>query len=650
MLITISRPGALPHATYRAKTRYRDGQVAFLPAGSTFEILRGNLCGAGTLRFSAPPDFAPRDWVRVYLAGDLCLPGDPADNPRYLGEAVNEPWEAGEGDITCQALTDRIRKAAWHGDLVGGVVQPLEDFLRPYLLAVLARCGLGPVAVGDVPDYRARFRSVNPFELLGDTLDALLPALPGGVAGVDARARLQVVPDSDTVMVRFPRSRSERPPGRVDNYANCVRFKYTKPSGEEAVFEQRLTLEVAVYRQEAWAVESLPASVTTTQLNPYAGQSVRVGSAMTYPGENAGLSVYRETRLDAMNPAWTGHLGDGIAWDTAVLSGAELQLRAAGQEAYTFRTRVQAQLTTSPIPAELRLQLVAQDGTTTIYSNTTPGAATWTHTMLGASAGIMLRYHPDDLQAYRAAHGAYPTGFDLRAIPPGYSGSTPTTEDRFVMVRAAAAAVEPTNVQFVENEYIVPADAYNLRLAAPAMLLPQSASLHLPLYYQWRSGDQVVTDAHVTGVSVYDSLTTARATLTRAEDDPETGRRVWTLPADVRVDGVTVSGDPAQIGWVGLRLTDEAGLASYAHGLLRNRTQPARVWTGTIRNLDPLDVGGQARFDTPGGDMELDVQKATYHLGERQKTVECGTPWPRDDADALAGAIERVERDVRRAG
>ena len=420
MLITISRPGALPHQSVRAKVQYRAGQLAAVAEGSSFELLRGNLPGTATLKFSAPPDVQPGDWVRVYLDGDVCNPGQDDDHPHYLGEVLNEVWEAGVGDLALRGLTERVRKAAWRGPTVNGTVGLLTGLLRPYLLDVLARSALGPVTVGSVPESPVGFRSVTPFEVLGTTLDTVLPALPGGVAGVDARAQFQVQEAYDDVTMRFPRTRSERPPGRVDSYANCVRFKYTRPSGAEAVFELRLTLEVAHYGQEAWAEESLPASVTTTLTNPYAALPVRVYSYLTYPGDNPGLTVGRDVSLMAMAPTWTGHLGDGVAWDMGVLSGSTLQLRATGQDAYTFRAVVELPLTFGPLLAELRLQVELPGNPTQTVGTKDgtdagkPGDPAWTYEPAGLPAGAVVRYHPDDLLAYRTAHGAYPKGFDLR--------------------------------------------------------------------------------------------------------------------------------------------------------------------------------------------------------------------------------------------
>lgn len=648
MLITLSRPGGLPHTTLRTKTRYRSGEVAPIAEGTSFEILRGDVCGAGTLKVSGPPDYQLQDWVRVYLPGDVCNPGQPDDDPSYLGEVTNEPWEAGVGSLTLKPLIERVRKAAWRGPVVGGVVQPLKATLRPYLLDVLARAALGPVTVGDVADVPVGFYSTNPFELLATTLDSVLPALPGGVIGVDARARLQVRAADDVVMHRFARTRSKREPGRVDGYANCVQFKYTRPSGSEATFALRLTLEVAHYGQEAWTQESLPASVTTTLTNPYAALPVRVYSYLTYSGDNAGLTVGRDVSLMAMAPTWAGHLGDGVAWNTGVRSGSTLQLRATGQDAYTFRTVVSLPLTFGPLLAELRLQVElpgnptqtigARDGTAAGQ----PGDPGWTYEPAGLPAGAVVRYHPTDLLAYRAVHGVYPQGFDL-SVRASDGGS-------LRIVRGAAPIMDPTRVVMAENDYVVPASGAAQLVPAPPMQLPMAADLHLPTYYQWRAGDQVTTDAHVTAVTIYDSETRQQFVLARADDDPDTGRRVWTLPGDARADGMMVSGDLRQIGWVGLRVTDETGLAVYAYGLLRNRVQPARSWRGVIRTAGRIHVGGRARFDTPGGDVELDEQKATYNAAEKAWVVECGTPWPSDDDQALAEQIQRVERAVVKAG
>ncbi|WP_104992729.1 hypothetical protein [Deinococcus sp. NW-56] len=653
-IVTFSRPGALPHATVRSRVRMADGQPALIEQGSSFEILRGNLCGAGTLRFTAPPRFRPGDWVRVYLPGDTCLPGDPADHPRYLGEAVGEPWEVGEGEIALRPLTDRVLKAAWRGDVVGGVVQPFTAPLKPYFEMAWARCRLPPgITLGTVSESTATFRSVNPFERLDTTVQTLLPGLPGGAAGVDARGRFHLLAARDEVAAHFFRARSDRPPGRVDNYANCVRLPYARPDGVEAFFEFRAGLEVAVFG-EAWAVEALPTGLTVLQDNPYAALGTATSLTLQHP-DLPEWQAAQNTNAPVFSPSWGGKLSQGA--DLGVLYGTALTLAQWADSAVRlpFNPVTGTGVVVTALEPGLQLEKVMGNVTKPVSLGQGapfhPTGGPWREVFDSTadpapySGPTLLRYTVESVNAYANANGRLPPGFRVGVVDYPSPGELAVT---------AASSANPVSRRMVPAQLIaVDLGGGHTRFEAvprPFGLAP-SVRLTLPVARSWRAGDVVTTDAAVTRVQA--ELNTNPPTLldlTRGEDDADTGRRVWVLPQDYQLSTLIVSGDPAQIGWIGVRLADQAGLLVYATGLLRHRVQPVRGWKGTVPDLRRLDVDGMIRFDTPEGDEELDFQKATYDLGARETVLEAGTPWPADDDEAIANMIESVERSVRRAG
>ena len=148
-------------------------------------------------------------------------------------------------------------------------------------------------------------------------------------------------------------------------------------------------------------------------------------------------------------------------------------------------------------------------------------------------------------------------------------------------------------------------------------------------------------------MTIYDSETRQQYVLERADDDADTGRRVWTLPGDARANGMMVAGDLRQIGWIGLNVTDEAGLLAYAVGRLLPLLTPVRSWVGRYPDLRRLTVAGVARFDDEGGDLDLNVTRGRYDLTNGRSVIEAGTPQAYDDIAAVEqafAAIERVQR------
>ncbi|WP_161883843.1 hypothetical protein [Deinococcus alpinitundrae] len=657
--VTFSRAGAAwPYRTayQRAAGEYKPGELAVL--GGNLEILPGNLCGSGNLKLSAVPErgssrMAPGDWVRVHLSD--------SDVPIYLGEVGQEPWEIGGGEVKLLSLKDRVGDAAWHSDVAadGTTVLPLKDRFKPYLQAVLARAVLPPgITVGSIADVNAVLNALTLFETVGDSFAAALPAAAGATWGVNPLAEIVVHQLTDTLTHRFPRTRSDRPPGTHDGYKNCVRFEYARPDSVRAFFEYKATLEIAVFG-EAWLPESLPASVTTTQNNPYAGTSVDINIPVIHPDEPT-FNLNLHTTNTALTPNWTGHLGDGLGigpGTLAVNQGAGLQLTQNQQE--TVRI-TQTASTGSKGNIEGVVSYTPSGGTAKVIDleYQIDGGA-WTtipyvpnsvrqFNLTGSTA--LLRYVQADVDAYITATGHRPVAFDFAVQLPGPSlkvylpavsatsstGGLPAMGQVLATAGTASAGITPYQVR--------------------PLSAPMTVRVGLPGVYVWRAGDTVTTDVNVTGVVLKD-LTTA-VTLTRKDDvdgpdpaHPEVGRRrIWATPQDITASQVIVTGDPNQIRWVGAAIADQAALIAYAYGLLRYKMQPVRSWVGKYKTLRRLEVSGIARFDTAHGDVDLDVTRGVYDLDTLTVSIEAGTPQPLDDTEALDLGFQSVERILRTPG
>ncbi|EYB68937.1 hypothetical protein DEIPH_ctg013orf0045 [Deinococcus phoenicis] len=639
--VTFSRPGAaLPYEIAYWRGAGFHALAELVPLGGTLEVLPGNLSGSGHLTLNRVPDrggqrLRPGDWVRVYL-------GDAAAAV-YLGEVASAPWEEGQGDVQLTPLKDRVAKAAWRGDLApdGKTVLPFRAKFRPYLQGVLARAVLPPgVTVGEIPEVNATLQALTLFEQVGDTLAAALPALSGGTWGVNAAAQVKVHQLTDALTHRFTREVSDRPAAKVGDYANCVRFEYARPDATRAFFELRLPLEIALFG-EAWAEETLPASVTTTQTNPYAGtlQGVQLTLGTT---QAPGWTTPQYLNQPATSPVWAGKLADGV--NTSLAWGTARQLRQLGEEAVTVlvSSGITTPYITRPLPG-LALETVKGGVVSSVYVSPNDDRYPGWVALASNSGTFTLRYTAASVTAFRNATGRLPEGFDIR-----FSG-----ENVQVELTAAPTADPVRTVRLTAPVALVPGTASYPRYAptiTPLTVQP-GASMTFPISYQWRSGDTVNTNAAVTGVTAV--LNTTPATmqpLTRLVDDPDTGRRRWALPADFQLSGLQLAGDPAQIGWIGINLTDEAGLAAYAYGLLRWRTDVVRSWVGRYPDLRPLEVSGMARFDTPQGDTDLQVTRGVYDLTSLRSSIEAGTPQALDDAEALGNAFLSVERTLRKPG
>lgn len=251
----VTEPYAVAHRPVAAPP---DGMLLLL--GGTLEVTRGDFPAGATLRLSAPPAFVHGDWVRVWLDDDL------PEDPIYLGELLGEPWRAGVGEVRARSLMDRVRRCRWMGRASGSLV--------PFLTAVLALTRLPDgITVAPLPDLPAVFDADTAFELLGDTLNAIEPALGGALFGVDTRGRLALVDPGTGLTHRFPQGMADTPPGATDNYANCVRFSFEYPSSDTGYFEGRNEGQIAAHGGEVWDVSQATVREIGLPEQPYAGLS-----------------------------------------------------------------------------------------------------------------------------------------------------------------------------------------------------------------------------------------------------------------------------------------------------------------------------------------------------------------------------------------
>ncbi|TSA80790.1 hypothetical protein FNU79_16230 [Deinococcus detaillensis] len=647
--VTFSRAGApWPYQTVyqRAAGEYKPGELAVL--GGQLEILPGNLCGSGNLKLSAVPErggsrMAPGDWVRVYLSD--------SDTPIYLGEVGQEPWETGAGEVKLLSLKDRVSSAAWRSDVDtdGKTVLPLKARFRPYLQAVLARAVLPPgITVGSIADVNAVLNALTLFELVGDAMQAALPAAAGATWGVNALGEIVVHQLTDTLTHRFPRARSDRPPGVRDGYKNCVRFEYARPDTVRAFFEYKATLEIAVFG-EAWLQEGLPASVTTTQNNPYSGTSVDVIVLLDHP-DNPTLTASVYGLQTALTPAWTGHLGDGLTLNPAVTQGAAYQPVASGGEGgnitaatgTAFSYDVLLSVPVSGLTIEYKIGAGSWTPSTEPY-----GASSFVRFTTSSAQALEWRYLQDSAyDAYRTAHsGDRPPAFSVNiatAVPADYA--------RLTVSLPGVSAAQPSFRALFKARRIPtdPAGSYLQFVIAPFTV--NRTRVGLPGVYVWRSGDTVSTDVNVSAVTLANPTLTSPVSIMLTRKDDVDGRRIWSTPQDITASEMVITGPPASVGWIGAAIADQFALVAYAYGLLRYKMQPVRSWVGKYKTLRRLDVSGIARFDTANGDVDLDVTRGVYDLDTLTPSIEAGTPQPLDDTEALDLGFQSVERILRTPG
>lgn len=635
---TFSRAGALwPYKTayQRGAGEYRPGELAVL--GGQLELLPGNLCGSGNLKLSAVPErggsrLAAGDWVRVFLSD--------SGVPLYLGEVGQEAWEEGAGELKLLSLKDKVAAAAWRSDVDtdGVTVLPLKARFKPYLQAVLARATLPPgITVGSIADVNAVLKALTLFELVGDAMQAALPAAAGATWGVNPLGEIVVHQLQGTLTHRFPRTRSDRPPGTRDDYKNCVRFEYARPDGVRAFFEYKASLEVASFG-EAWLSESLPASVTTTQSNPYADQQAYVQRRLLYAG-NPQANTMQTLSAPAMSSSWAGHLGDGLPELTARW-GSQLTSSMGGEQITvlnTGNTYAYLRVLNAAVAVDVFHTTGAAIGMAVVYDSNAGGYA------LYPGLECSVTYEPSAMQAYQDSHaGANPHGFEVQPMSPYADTSTLITH------AAELASVPPLRVT-VSNPASSTDSGSTTPYTPPSWTVSAEIQIGLDQYYQWHAGDAINTDSLVSGVSVLAVGSTVPVALNRLDDDAETGRRVWALPSDIQLARLILTATPLS-SWVGVAIADQAALTAYAYGLLRYKMQPVRSWVGKYKTLRRLEVSGIARFGAAHGDVDLDVTRGVYDLGSLQASIEAGTPQPLDDTEALDLGFQSVERILRTPG
>lgn len=642
--VTFSRPGAaLPFASVfqRAGGLYGEGEIA--PLGGKLEVLPGGFSGTGSLTLSGIPRspgqrLAPRDWVRVYLAD-----GNP--DPIYLGEVTNEPRiKDRQVALALAGLKERVGRARWKSDVgPDGAVLPWEARFRPYFQGVLARAVLPPgVTVGELPDLDVTLRARTLSELVADAFGQGLAATQGGTWGVDARARVGVHVLTDDLAHRFPRLDSDRPPGETGEYANCIRFGYTKPSGAPAFFEYKYTPDVLLLG-ESWLMDTLPSSVTTTLVNPYAGEAETVTLGLRHP-DGPNLVALQTAQHPAYTPTWAGRLVDGLNLDTTALYGETLPLLAVGQETITLPAGSMGdQYSLNVTGATAGVKVVATvNGALAPVQPATPTGGAFVHTTTGqtylfpGNATVQVSYDTADYNARLNAGQGHPHGFGLLTDAPVPDGPA---------IRGTVASAAVPAVRGVVPGQLV-ATPQGHRYTQRPWQAPTSVRVGFLIVRKWHAGDTVTTGASVTAVEAVDLSVSPPATvaLTRQDDDPDTGRRVWALPHAAKLSDLILTGSVADMGWIGVNLSDEAGLLAYAIGRLQPLLSPVRSWVGRYPDLRRLEVSGVAGFDDEDGETVLQVTRGVYDLTAGRSFIEAGTPQALNGTQALRRAFEGIER------
>lgn len=694
-----SQPGGAPYLIVSVRAgAYPPGEIA--PLGGHFELLPGDICGAASVQLSAPPDLAPGDWLRLYL------PGDAYDDPSYLGEITSEPWAVGSGAVECRPLSEVVAKCAWRCDVttVNGqpTTVPLERSFRPFVQTVLSRCVLPPgITVGNVVDAAAVLRANTVFELLGDTLQAAMPAIEGGLWGVNARGQIVVVARASETTHRFVLGQSERPPGTRTTYANAVRFGYTLPDGSGATFEGRVPEEIAL-RGEQWDVTSLPASVTSGNTNPLDGQGGAVTLSQSRP-DVAGYTRDITVTQPLFDGGWAGHLTDGVDVNGQLLLGPDVRLQNQAESLVQLNgylpTKRAVRLTLRGRPASIPIQLRVLAGNTpgpwhngtqiappsASYVN---GAERFEFTITGDVAFNQtvgrtdIQYEPNAYAAYVRANGQGPPAMEIGSSCDYYDDFNGTgwgNNNPNYVLNINTLAVTPQGQRLrvytkgplrLFTYYVNQQGASFIAFAGDAkgdgnvggapgdttragtMTFDPRATLNLPGALHLKPGDLVLMSVASGGnVSNFRAVTDAGEVVLTTQA-AEGALAKFAVPAELRATAFKMDGNPQQLGRMLLRISNTAGLAAYAYGLLRYRSVPNREWTGSYAKLARVPSGGVAVFETTRGDVELDVQRVTYDLsgGARPVTVAAGSPRAATDDQAVVDAIDSVRRDIRKAG
>lgn len=679
--VTVARPGEPPHTTVRTKQHYRRGEVA--PLGGTFEILKGGFCGSATLNFSRPFFFEAGDRVRVYL------PGDPPDHPTYLGEASDEPWEAGEGAVTCIPLSTNVARSAWWGKVEGPV--------RAFLAGVIGRCELAPdISVGDIPDVPIVLRHNTPFELLGDTIQQTLPNLPGASWGVDSRGRIGVHLPGDEVTHRFTEFEAEMPPGRSDGQANAVRFPYILPNGDQGTYNHRLSDEIIARQGARWFQTQAPSTVALPSIQPLLGQSAEVATHVQLGTTGVDL-VKVEPVFDL---AWEGVLAEpapplevGTAYRPRTPEESEIVIENLSQ---VWVTPDGARRGIVPHVAVLRNYTTPVEIAWTVYDQGSEGQAIeehgWQRVTLYYGDGFNpASVRPDyqegtPIRLPSAAQGNIandvlityrlriaPSAFQNGATPPGLEltnaailqdGGWSHPDPRlpappFVRVpgRVGGKAVQFRDRWWPYSGRTSQGSTYDGPVLEMGAVLREAnvpsvsgVSVALPGELELQSGSAVEAKAGPGAGATARAGDTRLTALTDPAPPEGTLRWGYTGPS-VRAARLTFEGDVATLGRLSVEVADTAGLIAYGEGLLHDKVGLVRAWSATYDDLAAVPAHGLGRFYHPVlGDVDLAVQRLVYDLNDWSVQVECGTPQAADDEDAIAERFERMELQIRKAG
>ncbi|QLG11729.1 hypothetical protein HLB42_21495 (plasmid) [Deinococcus sp. D7000] len=276
MRLTLSRPGAaLPYAVlHRPQTAVPDSVAALL--GGDYEVERGQFSGRGSFSLNRPPAFQHGDWLRLYWE----RPGDTPDTlPDYAGEVIGEPWREGGGIMETRGLMEKLRACRWIGTASGDFPTFFGDVLDRTVLPA----GFSVPPLPDVPG--SAFSADVAFELLGDTIQAITPALGGRLIGVDNAGQVVCVDPETGLQRRFPWGAADMPAGSTDNYANCVRFSFEYPSSDKGWFEGRNEPEITRAGGEVWHVTQTTARELGYASQPYAAATGSITRTFSIPGQ-----------------------------------------------------------------------------------------------------------------------------------------------------------------------------------------------------------------------------------------------------------------------------------------------------------------------------------------------------------------------------
>lgn len=749
MRCALFKPGATqPYAIYyRPVAPVPAGTVVMLAGSGDFlEQTRGGFPGQAQVTLSSSVKFTHGDWLRVWLDGDR------DDDPTYLGELMGEPWRQGKGQLRARSLFERVKKCRWVGKASGTFNQ--------YMNAVLSRADLPLGMTYQMPDLPPVFEADTAFELLGDTLSAVEPALDGYLFGVTNRGVLTCLDPGSAVTHRFPLGSADTPSGGTDNYANSVRFSYEFPSGDTGYFEGQDQAQIAAHGGAVWDVSQATVREIGLPEQPFEGYGLTVNRRVLVGGQDVFAMDGRFNTT--LNQFTAQQIPEGYSLarlepqspPAEVPEHPEIDARAIDLFRHRLALRFQVDpqpkfvtddgKTKTPISVEVRLRLDATTLPDVAVADTFI-RETQENSTFSPSIGIKPDYdHPDDpsyvllpnysfvgvtnvpifylsykpefvtqvrslgkkLKPIRILEVLTPYTYTLQGdiIAPtstyvgefrNVKGETAVYEELIATGQAGQNKIADikinTNLFDSSAPLVTAADLLNKpTIAAPdgTVVMEFVSTLNLPFGsvieleavsatsgtgMMWACSDASITPSSEdvqqygypvallksVGAAPSGAVTVLKPTEKKQSPDG------WLAFAVRGPDGLAGQGDPPPdvqvkrliltgmqgIGRIRIKTPYFVGLADYGARLLWYKTQPVREWTGQYRTLKRVGAGGLAAFEVPDSpdDVLLEVQKVTYQLSGGV-TVAAGTPLPTTDEDAVAGAIQDVQRVIRRAG